>query len=51
MGGVIGGVLIMGTGQDVLNLLNVPSFYQYVVRGVILLIAVLLDQLKQRRKA
>lgn len=51
MGGVIVGVLIMGTVQDVLNLLNVPTFYQYVVRGVILLIAVLLDQLKQRRKA
>lgn len=50
MGGVIVGVLIMGTVQDVLNLLNVPTFYQYVVRGVILLIAVLLDQLKQRRK-
>ncbi len=50
IGGVIVGVLIMGTVQDVLSLLNVPTFYQYVVRGVILLIAVLLDQLKQRRK-
>lgn len=48
--GVIVGVLIMGTVQDVLSLLNVPTFYQYVVRGVILLIAVLLDRLKQRQR-
>ena len=50
IGGVVVGVMIMGTVQNVLNLLNVPTFYQYVVRGIILLIAVLLDQLKQRRK-
>lgn len=50
MSGVIVGVLIMGTVQDVLNLLNVPTFYQYVVRGTILLIAILLDQLKQRKQ-
>ena len=50
IGGVIVGVLIMGTVQDVLSLLNVPTFYQYVVRGVILLIAVLLDRLKQRQQ-
>ncbi len=49
MSGVIVGVLIMGTVQDVLNLLNVQTFYQYVVRGSILLIAVLLDQLKHRK--
>ncbi len=51
MSGVIVGVLIMGTVQDVLNLWNVPTFYQYLVRGTILLIAILLDQLKQRKKA
>jgi L-arabinose transport system permease protein len=50
MSGVIVGVLIMGTVQDVLNLLNVPTFYQYLVRGTILLIAILLDQLKQRKQ-
>jgi len=48
--GTIIGVLIMGTVQNALNLLNVPTFYQYVVRGVILLLAVLFDQLKQRKK-
>lgn len=47
--GVIVGVLIMGTVQNAMNLLNVPSFYQYVARGAILLAAVLFDQLKRRR--
>jgi L-arabinose transport system permease protein len=47
--GVIVGVMIMGTVQNAMNLLNIPTFYQYVVRGIILLLAVLLDQLKQRR--
>lgn len=44
--GVIVGVLIMGTVQNAMNLLNVPVFYQYVVRGTILLIAILLDKIK-----
>jgi L-arabinose transport system permease protein len=47
--GTIVGVLIMGTVQNALNLLNVPTFYQYVVRGLILLLAVLFDRLKQRK--
>ncbi|MDM5176913.1 L-arabinose ABC transporter permease AraH [Massilia sp. DJPM01] len=46
--GVLIGVLIMGTVENVMNLLNVDSFYQYLVRGSILLAAVLLDQLKAR---
>ncbi len=45
--GAIVGVLIMGTVQDAMNLLNIPTFYQYVVRGTILLIAVIMDQIKQ----
>jgi len=47
--GVFIGVLIMGTVQDALNLLNVQTFYQYVVRGAILVIAIVLDQFKQRK--
>lgn len=47
--GVIVGVLIMGTVQNVMNLLDIPTFYQYVARGTILLLAVLFDQIKQRR--
>jgi L-arabinose transport system permease protein len=46
--GVLIGVLIMGTVENVMNLLNVDAFYQYLMRGVILLAAVLLDQLNAR---
>lgn len=49
IGAVIAGVLIMGLVQNAMNLLNIPPFYQYVARGCILLTAVLLDRLKQRR--
>lgn len=45
--GVIIGVLIMGAAQNALNLLNVPTFYQYVVRGGILLLAVIADRMRQ----
>jgi L-arabinose transport system permease protein len=48
MTGVIVGVLIIGVAENVMNLLNIQAFYQYVVRGVILLIAVLLDNLRSR---
>jgi L-arabinose transport system permease protein len=46
--GVLIGVLIMGTVENVMNLMDVDAFYQYLMRGVILLVAVLLDQLKTR---
>ncbi|CCD36670.1 L-arabinose transport system permease protein (TC 3.A.1.2.2) [Candidatus Paraburkholderia kirkii UZHbot1] len=46
--GVVIRVLIMGTVENVMNLLNIDAFYQYLVRGAILLAAVLLDQLKNR---
>jgi L-arabinose transport system permease protein len=46
MTGVIVGVLIMGIAENAMNLLNIQAFYQYVVRGVILLIAVILDNLR-----
>jgi L-arabinose transport system permease protein len=45
--GVIIGVFIMGAAQNALNLLDVPTFYQYVVRGGILLVAVIVDRLRQ----
>jgi L-arabinose transport system permease protein len=40
--------LIMGTAENVMNLLNIDAFYQYVVRGAILLGAVLVDQFRNR---
>lgn len=46
--GVIVGVLIMGTVNNAMNLMNIPPFYQYVASGSILLFAVLLDRLKQK---
>ncbi|MFS8112055.1 L-arabinose ABC transporter permease AraH [Rhizobium jaguaris] len=46
MSGVIVGVLIMGIAQNVMNLLNIPAFYQYLVLGSILLIAVTLDNIR-----
>ncbi len=48
--GVIVGVLIMGCVQDAMGLLNVPTFYQYLVRGGILLLAVLFDRWKNGRR-
>lgn len=47
--GTIVGVFIMGTVQNAMNLLNIPTFYQYVARGIILLLAVLFDQMRQKR--
>jgi L-arabinose transport system permease protein len=48
--GALVGVLIMGTLQNAMNLMNIPTFYQYVAKGGILLAAVLLDQVKQAKK-
>ena len=47
MSGVIVGVLIMGTVQNAMNLLNIPPFYQYVASGAILLASVMLDRLRR----
>jgi len=49
MTGAVVGVLIMGTVENAMDLLNIEYFYKYVIRGSILLAAVLFDQLKQRR--
>jgi L-arabinose transport system permease protein len=50
MGFVVAGVLIMGIVQNAMNLMNVPTFYQYVARGLILLAAVLFDRWKRRKQ-
>ncbi|MDR3496585.1 MAG: L-arabinose ABC transporter permease AraH [Ancalomicrobiaceae bacterium] len=46
--GVIVGVLILGIAENAMNLLNIQAFYQYLVRGIILLLAVLLDNIRSR---
>lgn len=45
--GALVGVLILGSVQNAMNLLNMPTFYQYVARGLILLAAVIFDTIKQ----
>ncbi|WP_309714593.1 L-arabinose ABC transporter permease AraH [Armatimonas sp.] len=47
--GMIVGVFIMGAVQNAMNLLNIPTFWQLVASGAILLAAVLLDKLKNRK--
>jgi len=49
MSNVIAGVFIMGVVENAMNLLNIDSFYQYIVRGAILLSAVIFDQFRQRK--
>ncbi|MCE4048758.1 ABC transporter permease subunit [Bacillus sp. Au-Bac7] len=44
--GTLIGALIIGTLNNGLNLLGVSSFYQMVVKGIVILIAVLLDRKK-----
>ncbi|MFG1172641.1 L-arabinose ABC transporter permease AraH [Erwiniaceae bacterium CAU 1747] len=48
---VIAGVLILGTVENAMNLMNISPFSQYVVRGLILLAAVIFDRYKQKNKA
>lgn len=42
--GTISGALIIGILNNALNLLNVSSYYQLLVKGLVILIAVLLDR-------
>ncbi|SUM32939.1 ribose ABC transporter [Staphylococcus gallinarum] len=42
--GTLIGVLIIGVLNNGLNLLGVSSFYQQVVKGVVIIIAVLIDR-------
>lgn len=44
--GTIVGALIIGTLNNGLNILNVSSFYQQVVKGIVILLAVLMDRKK-----
>ncbi len=44
--GTLIGALIIGTLNNGLNLLGVSSFYQMVVKGIVILIAVLIDHKK-----
>ncbi|QFI68755.1 Ribose ABC transport system, permease protein RbsC [Sinorhizobium alkalisoli] len=50
LGTVLAAILISMIDNG-LNMLNVPSFYQYLVKGSVLLAAVIADQWYQRRRA
>ncbi|MDF2613882.1 MAG: ribose transport system permease protein RbsC [Clostridia bacterium] len=49
--GVIVGVLIMGVLTNGMILLNVNEFWQWVVKGAVLILAVALDKISQKYKA
>ncbi len=49
IGGTIIGGLIIGVLNNGLNLLNVNSFWQYVVKGSVILLAVFIDYLKNKK--
>ena len=50
IGGTIIGSLIIGFLNNGLNLMNVNSFWQYVVKGTVILLAVLIDFLRNKNK-
>lgn len=49
--GTVLGVLVLGIVNNGLNILQVESFYQYIARGAVLIIAVALDQVSVRRRS
>jgi ribose transport system permease protein len=50
IGGTIIGGLIIGVLNNGLNLLNVNSFWQYVVKGIVILLAVFIDYIRNKGK-
>ena len=50
LGGTLIGALIIGVLSNGLNLMNVNSFWQTVVKGLVILLAVLIDYLRNRKK-
>jgi ribose transport system permease protein len=48
--GTIIGVMLIGILSNGLTLLNVDSYYQMVIKGAIIILAVLIDSLGRRRK-
>ena len=49
LGGTLIGALIIGVLNNGLNLMNVNSFWQTVVKGVVILLAVMLDFFRNRK--
>ena len=54
VGSIVGtliGALIIGVLNNGLVLMNVPFFYQLIIQGAVIIVAVLLDQLRTRAAA
>lgn len=50
IGGLTIGVLIIGLISNGLNLMHVNSYWQYVLKGIIIIVAVYVDMLKQKHQ-
>jgi ribose transport system permease protein len=50
VGGVFIGILIIGIIANGLNLLHVNSFWQYVVKGILILLAVYIDMYRKKQE-
>jgi ribose transport system permease protein len=48
IGGTVVGALIMSLVRNGMNLLNVPTFWQQLVLGTVIILAVILDQFRRR---
>ena len=51
LGGTVIGVLIIGVLNNGMNLLRIDTYWQYVVKGVVILGAVYMDYIKRVRAA
>lgn len=50
VGGTLIGAFVIGVLSDGLVLLGVSEFWQIVIKGVVIILAVVVDQLQQRLK-
>jgi ribose transport system permease protein len=50
IGGTIVGAFIIGVLGNGLNLMGVPSYYQQVIKGLVLILAVVVDLINKRRR-
>jgi ribose transport system permease protein len=50
IGGVVIGILIIAVLSNALNLLGLNTFWQQIVKGIVILLAVSIDVLKKRQE-
>ncbi len=50
IGGAVVGAFIIGVMSNGLNLMGVPSYYQQVIKGVVFILAVMLDLFNKRQR-